>query len=55
MIINNQNNSLNLESGVNYYYDGNSAYHNIKKVEHLNNILEDKLPYLALYSKNYKD
>ena len=52
LIINNQYLNLNLELGVNYYYDGNSDYHNINKIVNVNHLLEKDLPYLALYCKN---
>ena len=52
LIINNDDKLNKLEKGVNYYYDGNSYYHDIRKVNDLKAILLSELPYLVLYTKN---
>ena len=52
LIINNDDKLNKLEKGVNYYYDGDSYFHDIRKVDGLKAILLSELPYLVLYSKN---
>ena len=52
LIINNDDKLNKLEKGLNYYYDGNSYYHDIRKVDDLKAILLSALPYLVLYTKN---
>ena len=52
LIINNDDKFNTLEKGVNYYYDGDSYFHDIRKVDDLKAILLSELPYLVLYSKN---
>ena len=43
-------NIFNLEKGLNYLYDSNANSNKIMEVKNLNEILEENLPYLALYS-----
>ena len=40
----------NLQKDCNYYYDGNSSYNDVRKIDNTDQILEKDLPYLALYS-----
>ena len=51
LIINNDDKLNKLEKGVNYY-DGNSYFHDIRKIKDVKDILSSELPYLVLYCKN---
>ena len=51
LIINNDDKFNLIKKDVNYYYDGNSSFHNIRKVDELKAILLSELPYLVLYCK----
>ena len=50
LIIKYENNLYNLQKDCIYYYDGNSYYNNIKKIDNVEQLLEKDLPSLALYS-----
>ena len=52
LIINNNDNFNNLENGENYYYDGDTYFHESRKVKNIKSVLLTDLPYLVLYSKN---
>ena len=52
LIINNNDNFNNLVKGENYYYDGDTYFHEVRKVKNIKTVLLTDLPYLVLYSKN---
>ena len=51
LIVNNDDKFNLLKKDVNYYYDGNSSFRDIRKVDELKAILLSELPYLVLYCK----
>ena len=52
LIINNNDNFNNLVKGENYYYDGDTYFHEVRIVKNIKTVLLTDLPYLVLYSKN---
>ena len=52
LIINNDDKFNLIKKDVNYYYDENSSFHDIRKVDELIAFLLSELPYLVLYCKN---
>ena len=50
LIITLSKNVFNLKEGFSYYYDGNSNNHEIIVAKDIASILEEDLPYIALYS-----
>ena len=43
--------SLNINA--NYFYDDCSLNHEVMEIENYDNLLEDYLPYVVIYIKNY--
>ena len=50
-VINLDNEFKNLKKGCSYFYDDCSKFHSLEEIDSFKNLLNDYLPYVAIYIK----